>query len=70
MLLDSVLEVHMVLQQNTKIQLWNFMIVKSMENLLCLTALKMVKVDIASKIYLNVDYKLHSLKQNQEHSIQ
>jgi len=46
------------------------MIVKSLENLLCLTALKTVKVVIASKIYLNVDYNLHSQLTEQDNSIQ
>jgi len=70
MLSVSVSELHMERQQNTKTQLSNFMIAKSLENLLCLTALKTVKVVIASKIYLNVDYNLHLFQTEQENSIQ
>lgn len=50
-------------------QLWNFMTVKCMENLLHLTVHKMVKVDIALNLR-NVECKLHGHKIRQDFSIQ
>jgi len=46
------------------------MTVKSMVNLQCLIALKRVKVDIASIVYLNVDLCLHSHNGMEEKCIQ